>query len=58
MIAKAHETYVDLSFACMTWGSSFSPALPGGYAVLPEQDYPSEMEATLQLGHGNATRNE
>lgn len=48
LIDKGHDTYVSLSFACMAWGSSFSPALPGAYSTLEEKDFPSEMEATLE----------
>lgn len=31
---------VSLAFACMSWGSSFSPALPGAYSTLEEKDTP------------------
>ncbi|CAK9026228.1 unnamed protein product [Durusdinium trenchii] len=47
LIDKGHSTYVELSFACMDWGSSFSPALPDSYRILAEKDFPTEMNATL-----------
>ncbi|CAJ1336035.1 unnamed protein product [Effrenium voratum] len=48
LIDKGHTTYVPISFACMTWGSSFSPALDGAYATLEAKDFPSEEDATLE----------
>jgi len=48
LIDKGHKTYVHVDFACMDWGTSYAPALPGGLQIVAGADFPTEQEATLQ----------